>query len=47
MKRHIQELSKRLQEMMEVIESDPELMQEYLQARDKLFKNKDKDELSI
>ena len=47
MKRHIQELSKRLQEMMEVIESDPELMQEYLQARDKLFKNKDKHELSI
>lgn len=40
MKEHINALSSRLAEMMSVIESDKDLMQEYLKARDEYFKNK-------
>ncbi len=42
MKKHINELSARLNEMMSVIESDPDLMYEYKKARDNFFKRDEK-----
>lgn len=40
MKKHIQELTARLNEMMSVIESDKDLMSEYIKARNRYFKDK-------
>lgn len=47
MKKHIQELTARLNEMMSVIESDKDLMSEYIKARDRYFQNKQKKEREI
>ena len=42
-RQHIKELSNRLNEMMNVIQSDPDLMTEYLNARDIYYKKQKED----
>lgn len=44
MQKHIDELTYRLKEMMDVIQSDKELMQEYLTARDKYYQRTERSE---
>ena len=47
-RQHIKELSNRLNEMMSVIQSDPDLMNEYLKARDIYYKKqKEENELEL
>ncbi len=47
-RQHIKELSSRLNEMMSVIQSDPDLMTEYLKARDIYYKKtKEENELEL
>lgn len=44
MKNHLKALSDRLQEMMTVIESNEDLMQEYLKSRDNFFKQREEEQ---
>ena len=47
-RQHIKELSNRLNEMMSVIQSDPDLMNEYIKARDIYYKKqKEENELEL